>query len=467
MNVADTERKSGSGSVVSNTANTHLSGTRLIIARAVWLALVIPSIGLFVASLPVYYAQIQRACVDPVTCNVAGTLTAKGLQDLPAFGLSVSSYAALLTIFFTIIAAIWSGIGFLIFWRRSDEWFALLTAFFLVMFNITYPGFSTSVLALVYPVLDVPITFLSVLGLASLALFLVLFPNGRLVPRWMGLFLLLSMIGTVSTIIPPDSRFNSNIVPWWLPQLLNVLFYGAIIFSQIYRYRRVSTRVERQQTKWVVFGIIVVLTEIFVVLPIFIFIFPTFNQSNIPSSVFFGLAVYPLVLLLIPVSVGIAVLRYRLYDIDLLINRTLVYGTLTILLALVYFSLVIGLGSLVRLFTGQLSQSPVVIVASTLVIAALFHPLRRRLQAIIDRRFYRRKYDATRILAAFSTTLRNEVDLNQLREELVAVVQETMQPSHVSLWLRKPQQVEKHNSWVPNPPASRSYSALPWSEQDT
>jgi hypothetical protein len=173
------------------------------------------------------------------------------------------------------------------------------------------------------------------------------------------------------------------------------------------------------------------------------------------------------VLLLIPVSVGIAVLRYRLYDIDVLINRTLVYGTLTVLLALVYFSLVIGLGSLVRLFTGQLSQSPVVIVASTLVIAALFHPLRRRLQAIIDRRFYRRKYDATRILAAFSVTLRNEVDLNQLREELVAVVQETMQPAHVSLWLRKPQQVEKHNPWEPNPPASRSYSALPWSEQDT
>src|SRR5713226_4680516 len=177
MNVADTKRKSGSGSVVSNTANTHLSGTRLIIARAVWLALVIPSIGLFVASLPVYYAQIQRACVDPVTCNVAGALTAKGLQALASIGFSASGYAALFTIFYALIAAIWSGIGFLIFWRRSDEWFALLTAFFLVMFNITYPGFSTSVLALVYPALDVPITFMSVLGLVSLALFLVLFPN--------------------------------------------------------------------------------------------------------------------------------------------------------------------------------------------------------------------------------------------------------------------------------------------------
>ena len=442
MNVADTERKSGSGSVVSNTANTRLSGSRLIIARAVWLALVIPSLGLYVVSLPVYYARIQRACVDPVTCNVTGTLTAKGLQALAPIGFSASGYAALFTIFYALIAAIWCAVGFLIFWRRSDEWFALLTAFFLVMFNITYPEFSTTVLALIYPALNVPITFLSVLGLASLALFLVLFPNGRLVPRWMGLFLLLTLISTVSTVIPPDSRFNSNNLPWWFNGLLNILVFGAIIFSQVYRYRRISNRVERQQTRWVILGIIIVLIGIFVVLPIFSFFFPAFNQPNTLVYSIFGMA-YPLVLLSFPVTVGIAVLRYRLYDIDVLINRTLVYGTLTILLALVYFGLIIGLGSLVRLFTGQLSQSPVVIVASTLVIAALFQPLRHRLQVIIDRRFYRRKYDAARILAAFSVTLRNEVDLNQLREELVAVVQETMQPSHVSLWLRPPEQKGK------------------------
>src|SRR6266852_1481453 len=108
MSVSSTEPTSGSGSVVSSAGKTRLSGSRLIIARTVWLALVLPSMGLFVASLPVYYAQIQRACDDPVTCNLAGTLTAKGLQELPALGLSVSGYAALLTIFFTLIFAIWS-----------------------------------------------------------------------------------------------------------------------------------------------------------------------------------------------------------------------------------------------------------------------------------------------------------------------------------------------------------------------
>ena len=434
MNRSDTEGKSVSGAIVSNTPTTRLSGSRLIMARAVWLVLVISSLGLFVASLPVYYAQIQRSCTDPVTCNIAGTLTAKGLQELSALGLSVSGYAALLTIFFTIIVAIWSGIGFLIFWRRSDEWFALLTAFFLVMFNTTYPGFPTSALAVTYPALTVPIMFLSGLGLASIVLFVVLFPNGRLVPRWMGPFLLFGIIGSVSTVLPPTSRFNSNNLPWWLG-LLTPVVYVAIIFSQIYRYRRVSTRVERQQTRWVVFGIIVALTGIFVILPFFTFIFPTLNQSNTLSSVIFGLITYPLVLLSLPITVGIAILRARLYDIDVLINRTLVYGALTVLLALVYFGLVIGLESLVRLITGQGGQAPIVIVASTLVIAALFQPLRRRLQAVIDRRFYRRKYNAAKTLEAFSATLRNEVDLATLSEHLVGVVQETMQPAHVSLWL--------------------------------
>jgi hypothetical protein len=148
-------------------------------------------------------------------------------------------------------------------------------------------------------------------------------------------------------------------------------------------------------------------------------------------------------LLLIPLSIGFSILRYRLYDIDVLINRTLVYGTLTILLALIYFGFVIGFQTLVHLFPGQVAQSPIVIVASTLTIAALFQPLRHRIQIIIDRRFYRHKYDAARTVQAFSETLRNEVDLDDLSNQLGAVVQETMQPTHVSLWLRKSGQERK------------------------
>ena len=141
-------------------------------------------------------------------------------------------------------------------------------------------------------------------------------------------------------------------------------------------------------------------------------------------------------LLAVPVAVGVAILRYRLYDIDRLINRTLVYGALTVILVAVYFGGVTATQAGFRALTGQEKQPQLVVVASTLVIAALFNPLRRRIQGFIDRRFYRRKYDARKTLEAFSAKLRDETDLDSLRDDLVGVVQETMQPTHVSLWLR-------------------------------
>jgi hypothetical protein len=144
------------------------------------------------------------------------------------------------------------------------------------------------------------------------------------------------------------------------------------------------------------------------------------------------------------VAVGVAILKYRLYDIDVIINRTLVYGALTAMLAAVYFGGVAATEALFRVLTGQERQPQLAIVISTLVIAALFNPLRRRIQSFIDRRFYRRKYDAAKTLGAFSSKLRDETDLDALNAELVEVVRETMQPAHVSLWLR-PDTASKQN----------------------
>jgi len=259
--------------------------------------------------------------------------------------------------------------------------------------------------------------------------FFLLFPSGRFVPRWTQWGVLVVFLYEVWYVFFADNS---------LPGLPFAALLLGLVGLQVYRYRRVSLFRERQQTKWVVFGLAMALggLALFIII-VKLFLPPELLNSPIawsliPTTVTDGL------LLFIPISIAIAILRSRLYDIDVLINRTLVYGTLTGILALIYVGLVIGLGSLVRLFTGQVSQSPVVIVASTLAIAALFQPLRHRLQKIVDRRFYRSKYDAAKTMEAFNATLRNEVDLSQLREHLLNVVQETMQPTHVSLWLRSP-----------------------------
>jgi len=233
-----------------------------------------------------------------------------------------------------------------------------------------------------------------------------------------------------------------------LDQLITIGFFLGLIVAQIYRYWRISNQVQRQQTKWVFFGVaVVLLAEIGLSLPYLIV--PSLTRQGSLYDLFAATLGF-FIPILIPLAFGVAILRYRLWDIDILINRTLVYGTLTASLALLYFGLVIALQFLLR---GLMSlNSGIAIVASTLAIAALFQPLRRRIQAIIDRRFYRRKYDAARTLAAFSATLRNEVDLDQLREHLLAVVQETMQPAHVSLWLRQPTRTENQPRQAGNPP---------------
>jgi hypothetical protein len=199
--------------------------------------------------------------------------------------------------------------------------------------------------------------------------------------------------------------------------LLGIGLVGAFV-AVVVRFRR-ARGIERQQMKWFLYA--ASLIPIFLVLE---------QLPRIIDSIVLGLVV-----LAQPTAIGIAMLRYRLYNIDVVINRTLVYGALTVSLVLIYLGVVVSLQYVFRTFTG--GESQLAVVASTLAIAALFNPLRGRIQSFIDRRFYRRKYDARKTLVAFSARLRDETDFDRLNGELVGVVKDTLQPAHVSLWLRE------------------------------
>jgi hypothetical protein len=295
-----------------------------------------------------------------------------------------------------------------------------------ITFGATSHIYVPDILALSGPVI-------SVLGIAAteliypaLAIFLLTFPTGRFAPRWSVLLVLLWIVQNLLFFVH---------APFAVIQLWFSATFGSAAAIQVYRYARLYTPVQRQQAKWII------VTFAFMSLPLYVAhaVAPVFWPSlNTPGSVYrvAVIAVIMLSLMFVALGVGVAILRYQLYDIDVIIRRTLIYGTLTALLAIIYFAGVVGLQAVLQALTGVKPLPPVVVVASTLLIAALFNPLRRRVQSLIDHRFYRYKYDAERTLAAFGAALTTETNLEHLSARLIAVVEETMRPEHASLWLR-------------------------------
>jgi hypothetical protein len=436
-------------------ADTQLRGYKLSLARAAWIVLAVTALALWVASIPPGYAQYLTVCTKALCPNQQATPDM--VQALHSAGLSLQFYAIYLTTLSVVWVLIFCGIGAIIAWRKSRDWMALLVSLTLVILGLAI-NTDYQQLATLYPITQLPGELLQFLMDTLPLLVGYLFPSGRFVPRWTRWLALLVVLFVGGGSFFPASPFNTNNWPGPLTTALALAVFGTLLFAQFYRYFRVSTPVQRQQTKWVVLGIMATIIY-FIALLILTTLNPALTQANSLGSLF-AEASYFLAVLIVPLAIAFSILRYRLWDIDLLINRTLVYAILTGVLALIYFGCVFLLQAIIGGLTGQAKQSPVIIVGSTLAIAVLFQPLRRHIQAIIDRRFYRRKYDAARTLAAFSITLRNEMDLSQLHEHVVAVVQETMQPTHVSLWLRPPEHERKRGTGD----AQRDNAAAPFPE---
>ena len=408
-----------------------LRGRWLLLARVAWVALATAVLGLNVVGLPYSYAKYESVCATAACAHSEGTttrLTPEGVRALRDFGLSPEFYGAYMGIVVPLVAVlVFATVAGVIIWHKSDDRMALFSAFALLLFGgaaLNSNVFGAAAAA--HPALSLPVYLLEYMGQVAYTTFFYVFPDGRFVPRWARWLVLVWAVLLVPSVFFPSS-------PWNL--LDGPLFFGLIggaVLAQAYRYWRVSTPVHRQQTKWVVFTIAVAGAGLVGTSTLGTAV-PAIEQSG-PLGQMIGTTLSEGFVLLIPLSIGVAMVRSGLYEIDIIINRTLVYGSLTATLVALYFGAIVALQRVFVFLTGQ--KSTLAVVASTLLIAALFNPLRRRIQWFIDRRFYRRKYDAARTLEAFSAKLRDETDLEALNYELVDVVRETMQPAHISLWLR-------------------------------
>jgi hypothetical protein len=400
----------------------RLHGRSLVLGRALWMLTLLLTLVWFSMALVSQVGAFAHPCAGAsclLTPAQATTLRHAGISRGALAAYFVGA-PALLVLAGTLIAS-------LLFWRRSDSWLTLLVGLFLVGIPVMLFGQIGGVLA--NPLLALALQTPAVIVTFAVSL---IFPDGRFVPRWTSL-LLFTWAAYVMVATAVLARGALHVGWGALSVPLYLLCLGGLS-AQIYRYRRVSTATQQQQTKWVVLGFAVILAAAILFWGVLPQLVPAFRR---PEALYFlvGYPLYQIVSFALPLSMVIAIQRHHLFDVDVLINRALVYGSLTALLAALYVVLVIGLQRLAHLISSQAANSPVIIVASTLLIAALANPLRQRIQNAVDRHFYRRKYDATRILAAFGGALRMETDLAQLSARLIATVEEATQPSHISLWL--------------------------------
>jgi len=403
----------------------------LILIFAVLIAYVISTVIIILPGIPTYYQRVTEGTVPTIQMGseelVSNTLIAERARERE---LTLEQYATYTIVRSLVSLAIFGGAALLILWKAGGNWFAWYTVFILLF----YPtGGALDQINQVSQAAGNYANAGAVLWPLYL-LYLYLFPNGRAVPKWtrwpMGAVIILHFFIQTTAFLLLSFEIGNRFLPIWQAAFFFVILAGfpLILVSQVLRYRNFSTPVERQQTKWFV-GSLALLAIITVAQTIF-----TGSFNNV-----IGWAgdLSEMLDFLIPVSLVISILRYRLWDIDVIIRKTLVYTALTATLALVFFG---GVTLLQQVF-GRISgteNSPVAIVLSTLAIAALFSPLRHRIQDFIDRRFYRRKYNAEQALAEFASAARSEADLDALSSKLVEVVSQTVQPERVSVWLIKP-----------------------------
>lgn len=401
------------------------------LALAIWLLIALTYLAFFLADLRLDFAQLRVPC-SGVDCNYLAVSQSEA-DVLHSWGLSLRTYSMVVNGATVLTVTVFCLLAVSILWSQKISrvgWFVSLA---LIIIPTTVISDVDNVIAS-NALFLIPSIILSLLGTAILFLFFYVFPSGNFYPRWAYIPFFISTL--VFYLFSLD-----NLGIFSFPEIvkrINFIIIIALLLLpgglQIMRYRKVSTPVERQQTKWIIMGMFVFFLG-FILFYLFFYgglaIKP--GVPRLLASTGGWLLILLVTVSALPVTMAIAILRYRLWDIDLVIRRTLQYSLLTGVLVLVYFGIVVLLQAFITGAGGQ--QSSVVIVVSTLAIAALFNPLRLRIQDFIDRRFYRTKYNAEHALDQFALQARDEMDMDRLTAALLGLTRQTMQPDVVSLWL--------------------------------
>jgi signal transduction histidine kinase len=415
--------------VAPSETDSRLRGWRLMVARAVWLVVSLLSGTLFVASVPAFYREVVTLSVNASGSDVNPETLRAGLAQL---GLSSAYYGGYFVVLMCIFVPAYCAVGALIFWRRSDERMALLVSLWLVLFGTLFPPVSW-VLEGRHPAVDVLLSVLSQLAFMSFFILPYLFPNGRFVPRWTRWAALLFIATMVGSFLFRGSPLDSDTWPFMLGAWVFFGLVGSMVYAQVYRYRRVSGPVERQQTKWAAFGFSVALAS-FVGATVTDNILASLSLSEVALTLWdlaFG-SILAIGFIAVPVSIGIATLRHRLWDIDPIVNRALVYGSLTACVIGIYVFIVGYLGALLRT-DGNLFVS----LVATGVVAVLFQPLRERLQRRVNRLMYGERDDPYRVLSRLGRRLEATLAPDAVLSTIAESVREALRLPYAAITLRK------------------------------
>ena len=417
MNVSRASTRSGRNIDHPGEVNTTLSEPRLTLLRIVWAVLVVLILVIFFAGIPLYYAQFQTVCESPL-CNISP----QQAQALGQLGISIKSFALANLAFALLWACAWFAVGAVLAWHKSNDWMGLLVSGMLILQGTTGV---TVVARASSSGWQLPSALLNDLAFVVISLVFFLFPDGRFVPRWTRwIVVLLVIVGGLDVLFPDVVVFYT---------LLTVGGSVSYVVAQLYRYWRVSTQAQRYQTKWVIYSVSVVI--VFNILLASLLLLPALRP---PGSVYFLFA-QPLVMLtvlLFPISIGIAILRYQLWDIDLIIHRTLVYSLLTFLVVGIYVLIVGGLGTVL-----QVQGNLVLSLVATGLIAVLFQPLRLWLQRSVNRLLYGQRDEPYAVISRLGSRLEATLAPDAVLPTIVETVAQALKLPYAAIALQQDQAI--------------------------